>query len=107
MPQARDAFVTRLHVRYDAERFPDDLVFQETGDRSNFQGRYVLRHPWQGESTCEQADVYRKALPVRREKEAQSLASLTGWDINAIRSKMKLEIPEPADDEKWWKRLWN
>ena len=43
----------------------------------------------------------------RREKEAQSLASLTGWDINAIRSKMKLEIPEPTDDEKWWKRLWN
>jgi hypothetical protein len=106
-PQARDAFVTRLHVRYDAERFPDDLVFQETGDRTNFQGRYVLRHTWDGESTCEQADAYRKSLPDRWEKEAQSLASLTGWDINAIREKMKLEIPEPAADEKWWNRLWN
>jgi hypothetical protein len=107
MPQARDAFVTRLHVRYDAESFPDDLVFQETGDRSNFQGRYVMRHPWEGESTCEQADVYRKGLPARREKEAQSLASLTGWDINAIRKKMDLEIPDLVDEEKWWKRLWN
>jgi len=105
--QAREVFVTRLHVRYDAERFPDDLVFQETGDRTNFQGRYVLRHAWQGESTCKQADVYRKSLPDRWEKEAQSLASLTGWDINAIRSKMKFEVPDPADDEKWWKRLWN
>ena len=44
--QARDVFVTRLHVRYDAEHFPEDLVFQETGDRTNFQGRYVMRHPW-------------------------------------------------------------
>ncbi|MEN8218569.1 MAG: hypothetical protein ABFS56_19815 [Pseudomonadota bacterium] len=27
---------------------PEDLVFQETADSSNFQGRYVLRHPWTG-----------------------------------------------------------
>ena len=39
-----DAFLTRLHVRYDNAHFPEDLVFQETGDRTNFQGRYVLRH---------------------------------------------------------------
>ncbi len=104
---ARDVFVTRLHVRYDAERFPDDLVFQETGDRTNFQGRYVLRHAWDGESTREQADAYRKSLPDRWEKEAQSLASLTGWDINTIRSKMKFEAPEPGADKKWWERLWN
>ncbi len=105
--QAREVYVTRLHVRYDAERFPDDLVFQETGDRTNFQGRYVLRHTWDGESTCEQADVYRKSLPDRWEKEAQSLASLTGWDITAIRSKMKFEAPGPVADQKWWERLWN
>ena len=43
-----DVFITRLHVRYDSEHFPDDLRFQETGDRSNFQGRYILRHPWTG-----------------------------------------------------------
>jgi len=43
---APDVFVTRLHLRYDAEHFPDDLRFQETADRSNFQGRYVLRQPW-------------------------------------------------------------
>ena len=38
------AFVTRLHVRYDRAHFPEDLVFQETGDRSvlwpaHFAGR--------------------------------------------------------------------
>ena len=54
-----DVFVTRLHVRYDAAHFPEDLVFQETADRSNFQGRYVLRHPWKGEAQCEAAARYR------------------------------------------------
>src|SRR5262245_46375246 len=41
----RDVFLSRLHVRYDAGHFPEDLVFQEPADRTNFQGRYVLRHP--------------------------------------------------------------
>jgi len=35
----QNVFVTRLHVRYDQAHFPEDLVFQETGDRTNFQGR--------------------------------------------------------------------
>ena len=50
---AQNAFVTRLHVRYDGEHFPEDLMFQETSDRTNFQGRYVLRHPYTSELTCE------------------------------------------------------
>ena len=49
---ASNVFVTRLHVRYDGAHFPEDLVFQETGDRANFQGRYVLRHAWTGNETC-------------------------------------------------------
>jgi len=103
-----DVFVTRLHVRYDAAHFPDDLVFQETADRSNFQGRYVLRHPWRGEERCEAAIRYGDTLRARAEREAASLASLTGWPIDEIRRKMG-----PAsgalrpDDRPWWKRLWN
>ena len=50
----QDVFVTRLHLRYDAEHFPEDLVFQETGDRANFQGRYILRHPWTGKISCDE-----------------------------------------------------
>jgi hypothetical protein len=42
VPQRQQVFLTRLHVRYDNAHFPEDLVFQETGDRVNFQGRYVL-----------------------------------------------------------------
>ena len=83
------AFLTRLHLRYDNAHFPEDLVFQETGDRSNFQGRYVLRHPWTGEGTCPAATQYRQQLPQRRETEARTLASLTGWRIEDIRRQMQ------------------
>ena len=107
---ARDAFVTRLHVRYDAESFPDDLVFQQTRDRTNFQGRYVLRHRFTGDAQCEAATRYRVSRPDRLEKEAQQLASLTGWDINEIRAKMDFVLPDDApssNGKKWWERLWN
>jgi hypothetical protein len=101
----QNTFITRLHVRYDAAHFPEDLVFQETSDRSNFQGRYVLRHKWTGEASCEAATRYRAELPRKQEREAQSLASLTGWDINDIRRSMKIAPPQP-EPVAWWQRIW-
>jgi hypothetical protein len=101
-----DVFVTRLHVRYDKANFAEDLVFQETADRTNFQGRYVLRHPFLGADTCAAAGPYMRAVNDRREQEAQRLASLTGWDIAEIRRKNGLgtgPAPQPAA---WWERLW-
>jgi len=88
---AQDVFLTRLHVRYDAAHFPEDLVFQETADRQNFQARYVLRHPWKGTDDCAETVSYRKTLSKRYEQEAQTLASLTGWSIDDIRKKMGFE----------------
>ena len=107
--QARDVFVTRLHVSYDAEHFPEDLMFKETGDRSNFQGRYVLRHPYTGDAQCEAADQYRAELPKRFEQEAQTLANLTGWDIKDIRDRMNDEGQSftPPKKKSWWQRLWS
>lgn len=107
-PQARDVFVTRLHLRYTGETFPEDLMFQETGDRTNFQGRYVLRHPFRGEANCAAADEYWRQVRERQEKEAENLASLTGWRLDEIRS--RLDGPRKAGDEDegepWWKRIW-
>src|SRR6185436_8463948 len=97
---AQNAFITRLHLRYDGEHFPEDLVFQETGDRDNFQGRYILRHPWTGKDRCEAAEAYRRELPRRYEHEASNLASLTGWDMAKIRGRMNLKASNPpAEDE--------
>lgn len=83
-----DAFVTRLHVRYDAKTFPEDIVFIETKDRSNFQGRYVQHHPWRGEAKCEAAKSYQERLAARFTKEATDLAALTGWPRSEIVAKM-------------------
>jgi hypothetical protein len=85
-----NAFVTRLHVRYDATTFPEDLVLLETKDRSNFQGRYVLRHHWKGKIACAAGESYRASLPARFKKEAQNLANLTGWPQKEIESRMKV-----------------
>jgi Na+-translocating ferredoxin:NAD+ oxidoreductase RnfD subunit len=111
MPRPRgagDVFVTRLHVRYDGTTFPEDLVFQETTDRANFQGRYVLRHAFTGNSTCDAMTAYKKDLTQRWEREAQTLANLTGWAIADIRKKMGGSAPPPpaADDSAWWRRIW-
>ena len=86
--QGTNVFVTRLHVRYDATSFPEDLMFQETADRSNFQGRYILRHPFTGEAKCPAGEDYLRSLGLRFEKEAATLSHLTGWDIAEIRRRM-------------------
>jgi len=104
--QGARVMVTRLHVRYTPDTFPEDLAFQETADRQNFQTRYVLQHPAKIEpEACPAAAPYLKTVLERKEKEAQTLASLTGWDIGAIRVKNGLG---PKDAEFWqrvWKRL--
>lgn len=104
--QAQNVFVTRLHLRYDADHFPEDLRFQETGDRSNFQGRYVLRHPWQGNDACAAAETYRAALPERLTQEARTLAHLTGWAWEDIRRKMPAQTSDPTTSSQWWRKLW-
>ena len=68
--------LTRLHYRYDKDGLDEDLVFRaagpivggrgmpnrdgQLGERraeassiNNFQGRYVMLHPWEGAITCE------------------------------------------------------
>ena len=102
-----NTFVTRLHVRYDAARFPDDLVFQETADRANYQGRFVLRHAFTGEGACEAGRRYRESLRARAEQEAATLASLTGWSIEDIRRRIGTvggDARRP-DGRQWWQRL--
>jgi len=102
---AQDVFVTRLHLRYDRDHFPQDLLFQETGDRTNFQGRYVLRHPWTGSDECPAAVTYRQELAQRHEAQAAKLAAMTGWKLDEVRRRMGLSGAQPAA-EPWWRRLW-
>ena len=103
---AAPVMLTRLHVRYSPQTFPEDLMFQETKDRQNFQTRYVLHQPWKGDiNACEEARSYFSQLPARFEREAQTLASLTGWEIGDIRKNMDF-APTPIPQKIWWQNLW-
>jgi hypothetical protein len=109
---AKEVFVTRLHLRYDAKDFPHDLRLRETDNRSRFQSLYVLRHPWIGDASCEAARTYIEGLPRRFEAEAQTLARLTGRPLPDIRSRME-SAGQPFDpaaiadqQRRWWERLW-
>ncbi len=97
-----NVFLTRLHVRYTRDRFPEDLMFQATNNREFFQGRYILRHHFTGEASCRAGQVYQRSLPQRFEQQAQTLARLTGWNIQDIRKR----LPEIQSQPLWWQQLW-
>ncbi len=103
---AMPVMLTRLHVRYSANSFPEDLAFQETGDRENYQARYVLQHPWKGSpDACAEAANYFRQVRERENREAQTLADLTGWDLGGIMKNVGLT--EGPSQTPWWKGLWD
>jgi hypothetical protein len=105
---AQPVLLTRLHVRYTKETFPEDLMFHETKDRENFQARYVIRHPWLGSANeCPAAKTYLNSLSQRYEQEAKSLSNLTSWPIHEIRKNMNLPEPNKNSTRPWWKYLWD
>ena len=99
--------ITRLHVRYDAEHFPEDLVFQETGDQQNYQARYILHVPFTGNLECPAGQQYKQQLQTRHQHEADTLAQLTGWSHQKILDSMGADAPgKSAAEEPWYKGLW-
>ncbi|MFK7970540.1 MAG: DUF2330 domain-containing protein [Bacteroidia bacterium] len=77
-----DLHITRMHLRYDRENFPQDLVFQATPNKDNFQGRYVMHIPAKGGMDCDAAKDYLTKLSLRRESELKGLNQLTGWSTD-------------------------
>ncbi|NEQ24595.1 MAG: DUF2330 domain-containing protein [Microcoleus sp. SIO2G3] len=99
-----NVFITRLHVRYTRDKFPEDLMFQETSNRQQFQGRYILRHPFTEEMRCRAGREYQRSLSQRFEQEAQTLAKLTGWNIQDIRK--KTNVTTSGQQTPWWRNVW-
>ncbi len=106
-----NTFITRLHVRYTRNKFPEDLMFHETGNQENFQGRYVMNHPFKGNLSCAAGKKYQQTLRPRLEKEASNLANLTGWSIRDINSKIDFSIAEPKikteTNTQFWNNIWS
>lgn len=75
-------YFTRLHVTYSRSTFPQDLMFQETPNKTDWQARYVLTHPASGSFDCEGGQTYLYELRKRRWDELYTYQWLTGRDIN-------------------------
>lgn len=78
-------FFTRLHVTYNRRDFPQDLVFQETPNREQFQCRYILRYPAAYTDNCPEWQSYQDQKIQNRRRELRELAQLTGWDVSRYR----------------------
>lgn len=76
-------YFTRMHLTYDREHFPQDLLFQETANKERFQGRYIITHPAAGDFSCEKGQTYIQDLNKRRWNELYTYQWLTGRDITA------------------------
>lgn len=81
-----NVYFTRLHIRYNREKFPQDLVFQSTPNKENYQARYIITHPASGDFNCDAGRKYLKELKERRKNELEQLVYLTGktyenWDM--------------------------
>lgn len=81
-----NVYFTRLHVRYNRTKFPQDLMFQVTPNTENYQARYIVTHPATGNFDCEAGKKYLKELKQRRADEIEMLGYLTGkgyndWDV--------------------------
>jgi hypothetical protein len=98
-----DVFITRLHLRYTPDKFPEDLQFQSTPNQTLYQGRYILRRPYRGEMACSAAQDYRQTTRRRQEKEAQTLAQVTGWPLEKIRPRIQFIEAGAAP---WWRQIW-
>jgi hypothetical protein len=84
-----NTFITRLHVRYSRNKFPEDLAFSNTTDRQQFQGRYIMNHPYRGKMTCTAAKEYKEKVTDRQRREARNLSQLTGWNLSDIQRKIE------------------
>lgn len=73
-----DMFLTRLHVRYNRQNFPQDLMFQETANKQKFQGRYVIHIPHHN-TNCVNGKNYKNKVYERRKGEINNLVTMTGW----------------------------
>lgn len=90
-------YFTRLHVRYNRSAFPQDLSFQVTPNKENFQARYIITHPATGTFNCAAGKKYLGDLRERRKKELNTLTLLTGknagdWNIT-LNDEENINIP--------------
>ena len=79
-------------------------MFRVTQNRENFQARYIMQRPFKGEISCEAGKDYVRRVRERQEKEARTLANLTGWKYSDIWEKIEPFDPK-VEAPNWWHRV--
>ncbi|MEL6180642.1 MAG: MYXO-CTERM sorting domain-containing protein, partial [Myxococcota bacterium] len=128
--------LTRLHARYNSTNLGEDLIFKaappilggreiliskhqaeqesQPGNVNNFQGRYIIRHPWEGAIACQNPIRGRwggppagktNPGPVAAEdlgmvkRGGVELASLTMQNIPAVKLKAKTDLADSMNTQ--------
>lgn len=90
---AQDVYVTRLHAQYTKHQMSKDLAFRVTSNRDNFQGRYVMNHPFDCDVSCKAGQAYVQKTRNRLRREAVELVDMTGWDIRKVEQNIRKTVP--------------
>lgn len=88
-----NVYVTRLHAQYSKGAMAEDVMFTETRNRENFQGRYVMNQPADSEYSCDEAKDYIRNKKAAMRAEAAALADMTGWSRARIDKEIRLSVP--------------
>lgn len=91
---AAPVLVTRLHLRYTPESFPEDLMLTQTRDRQNSQARYVIKQPYKG--TAAQCSDRMAQADCRAECEPRVERAMR--EIGMLRQHAGALPAPPADD---------
>lgn len=101
IPPVASAMVTRLHVRYTPQTFPEDIMLRETSDRQPFQARYFTHRAgwvnsgWYGAYSCADVRYYegaRRPEVVYRPYPAEDV---------------RVRDASVVSRQQWWSRLGN
>ncbi|MEO0379445.1 MAG: DUF2330 domain-containing protein [Pseudomonadota bacterium] len=94
----QDVYVTRYHAQYTKGQMPKDVAFRVTDNRRNFQGRYVMNQPFEGQITCEAGQEYLRDKKREMRREEARLRRLTGWSAAFVTKAVLQSVPR-----QYWK----
>ncbi|MFT3682055.1 MAG: DUF2330 domain-containing protein [Ferruginibacter sp.] len=103
--QSNNVYFSRLHFRYNRNSFPQDLMFQVTPNKENFQARYIITHPATGDLSCDAGKKYLQELKQRRRNELKELTALTGRDMNTWQDDVAASVEETSTPETQYAKL--
>ena len=72
--------LTRMHVRYTANTFPEDLMFAQTKDRQNWQTRYVIQQPYDSSVAACSARVGQMECEAMCKPRVAQVLAAPAWD---------------------------